>query len=65
MVGAADVRGVHVGAVISLCFMMFRLMFLMMRYTLVLTVWMVQVMVVLCAALMAGGRPARMPRLRL
>jgi hypothetical protein len=57
--------GLHVGALISILFLMFRLMFMMMRYMLVLTVWMVQAMVVLCAALVPGGRRARMPRLRL
>lgn len=53
------------GALISIFFLMFRLVFMMMRYTLALTVWMVQLMIVLCAALVPGGRRARMPRLRL
>ncbi len=53
------------GALISIFFLMFRVMFMMLRYMLVLGVWMVQVIVVLCAALVPGGRPARMPRLRL
>jgi hypothetical protein len=57
--------GLHVGALISIFFLMFRVMFMMLRYMLVLSVWMVQVTFVLCAALVPGGRRARMPRLRL
>ena len=53
------------GALISIFFLMFRVMFMMLRYMLVLSVWMVQLTFVLCAALVSGGRRARMPRLRL
>ena len=52
------------GALISIFFLMFRLMFLMLRYTLVLTVWTFQVMVILIASLTSGGSRA-LPRLRL
>lgn len=52
------------GAVISLVFMMFRLMFVVLRYTVVLSIWMVSAMIVLTASLF-GGTSRALPRLRL
>jgi hypothetical protein len=54
-----------VGGLISLFFVMFRLMFMAVRMMLIATVWMVQVSVVLIASLAGGGSPTRLPRLRL
>ncbi|WP_230729929.1 hypothetical protein [Actinomycetospora endophytica] len=45
--------------------MMFRLMFVMMRMTVVAMIWMVQVSVLLIASLAGGGPRRRLPRLRL
>jgi hypothetical protein len=54
-----------VGALISLVFVMFRLMFMAVRIMLVAMIWMMQVSVLLVASLAGGGSRARLPRLRL
>lgn len=53
------------GALISLFFLMFRLMFMAVRIMLVVTVWMVQVSMLLIASLTGGASRRRLPRLRL
>ncbi len=53
------------GALISLFFLMFRLMFMAVRMTLVAMVWMVQVSMLLIASLAGGAPRGRLPRLRL